>query len=83
MDLKMYSIRDQKGETFSPPFFKHMHGEAERDFVQLVRDPKSTISQFPEDFDLYHIGTYNTKTGVACPLDTPQHMMKAINAKEQ
>jgi len=76
MILKAFSIRDSKSETFNTPFFKRAHGEAERDFSAVVRDNKTTPGQFPEDYDLYHVGTYDDHTGVFHPLDTPQHMLK-------
>lgn len=78
MTRKIYSIRDQKSEAFGPPFYKATHGEAERDFTQIVNDEKSTIKKFPEDFDLYHLGEYDDLTGLIKPLDTPQHIIKAI-----
>lgn len=78
MELKAFSIRDSKGEIFHTPFFKKSHGEAERDFAQLVRDSKSTLSQFPEDFDLYFLGVYDDVEGKFKSLDTPQHLVKAI-----
>lgn len=74
----MFSIRDAKGEIFHPPFFKKTHGEAERDFAQLVRDEKSMAFKFPEDFDLYYVGTYDDSTGKIEPMDTPQHLHKAV-----
>lgn len=78
MELKMYSIRDAKGEIFHPPFYKKTHGEAERDFATLCRDEKSTIWQYPDDFDLYYVGVYDDQTGKIQSLDTPQHMIKAV-----
>lgn len=78
MVLKMFSVRDSKGEKFHPPFFKSTHGEAERDFAQMVRDEKSLANKFPEDFDLYYIGLYDDLTGKMETLDTPQHLQKAI-----
>lgn len=78
MQLKIYSIRDSKGEHFKPPFYKHTHGEAERDFTTLCRDEKSTVSQYPDDFDLYYLGIYDDQTGKIASLDTPQHIVKAI-----
>lgn len=78
MVLKAFSIRDQKGEIFHTPFFKHTIGEAERDFSSLVRDDKSQVSKFPEDFDLYHVGSYDDQTGVFQALDTPHHVTKAV-----
>lgn len=76
---KMFSIRDSKGEFYQTPFYMHTHGEAERAFTQLAKDPKSTVSQFPEDFDLYYLGEYDEKTGKFAPVDTPQHMVKAAH----
>jgi len=79
MELKCYSIRDSKAEIFNPPFYKKTHGEAERDFATLCRDPKSLANQYPEDFDLYYCGDYDDITGKLRPLDTPQHIAKAIS----
>lgn len=83
MELKAFSVRDQKGEIFHTPFFKKTHGEAERDFAQLCSDPKSTVAQFPEDFDLYYVGTYDDQKGTFQSLDTPQHMLKAVSVRKQ
>lgn len=74
----MYSIRDQKAECFNTPFFKTTHGEAERDFRVAVNDENTSLNQFPDDFDLYFVGTYDTNTGRLTSLDTPQHVIKAV-----
>jgi len=78
MILKVFSIRDAKAEIFNPPFFKKTHGEAERDFHQLCKDDKSMPAQYPEDYDLYYVGTYDDQTGLIQCLSTPQHVTKAI-----
>lgn len=83
MELKIYSIRDAKAEIFNMPFYKKTHGEAERDFHQLCQDEKSTPAKYPEDFDLYYIGTYDDVTGRIESLDTPQHITKAIQMRKQ
>lgn len=79
MQLKIYSIRDSKADLYNPPFYQKTHGEAERSFAQLTKDSKSTISQFPEDYDLYYLGTYDDLTGKIEVLDSPQHIIKAVN----
>ncbi len=81
--FQMYSIYDAKAQIFHPPYFNLTHGEAERTFGQIVNDEKTQISQFPEDFDLYHIGEYNDSTGKMSPNETPKHMLKAIALKRQ
>lgn len=76
--MKAYSIRDQKGEIFNLPFFKITHGQAERDFESLVNDGKSSVNAYPEDYDLYHVGEYDDQKGIFVPLETPIHMIKAV-----
>lgn len=78
MVLKAFSIRDQKVGVYNMPWFKTSHGEAERDFRTICNDEKSKINMYPEDFDLYHIGEYDDNTGVFKPLDTPHHVIKAV-----
>lgn len=82
MQHKIYSVRDGKAEVFNPPFYKKTHGEAERDFTTLTNDPKSTVFNFPEDFDLYYLGHYDDDTGKLETLPTPQHIVKAIQLKK-
>lgn len=83
MILKAFTIRDSKAEYFHPPFFQKTHGEAERSFKQLANDQKSTIWQFPEDYDLYFLGEYDDQTGKWSSPDSPQHVIKAVQLKEQ
>lgn len=78
MDLHAYSIRDKKGEMFSPPFYQATHGLAERAFTKAATDPQSNVNQYPGDFDLYHIGTFNDQTGKFSPLDSPVHQLSAL-----
>lgn len=78
MQLKIYSIRDAKGQIFNTPFYQRTHGEAERNFRTVANDPKSTIAQYPEDYDLYYMGEFDDQSGKFLALDTPQHIIKAI-----
>lgn len=79
MIQKMFSIKDQKAGIFYPPFFKNTHGEAERDFHTAVNDKQTKLFQYPEDFDLYYMGTYDDNNGTFQGLDTPLHVKKAIS----
>lgn len=81
MQLKVFAIRDSKAEIFNLPFFNKTPGEAERNFKSLVNDGKSTVSQYPDDFDLYYLGEYDDQSGVVKSLDTPQHIVKAVQLK--
>ena len=81
--LKAFAIRDSKAEYFNTPFFQKSHGEAERSFKQLTNDNQSTVSKYPEDFDLYYLGEYDDNTGTLAALESPQHVTKAIHMKEK
>lgn len=81
MQNKVFAIRDTKAEAFHQPFFTKTVSEAERSFHQLVNDPQSLVAKYPEDYDLYMIGSYDTNTGGLTTLDTPQHIAKAISLK--
>lgn len=82
MLLKAYSIRDGKAQFYHTPYYKAHEGEAVRDFQQVVNDEKSTVSKFPEDFDLFHVGEYQTDTGLFSPLESPTHIRKALDLKQ-
>lgn len=79
MELKMFSIRDSKGAIYNQPMFARSHGEAERAFQTEAQNTNSMINKFPEDFDLFFIGTYDDQTGKVDPLPTPQHIVKAAD----
>lgn len=79
MQLKAFSIRDAKVEAYSPPTFLASHGHAEREFHKRANDKATDIGQFPADFDLYYMGDYDDQTGKFHSLDTPQHLVKAVD----
>lgn len=82
MTLKAYSIRDAKAEIYNSPFYAKTHGEAERMFKSSTNDPQSMICKYPEDYDLYHVATFDDNSGIFTALSTPQHIVKAVNLKD-
>lgn len=83
MNHKVYSVRDSKGEAYLPPFLQKTHGEAERSFKDLANNKDTFIAKYPEDYDLYWLGEFDDQSGKYMPLDTPQHMIKAIQVINQ
>lgn len=69
MIYKMYAIRDTGAEVFDRPIFARAHGEAERQFQNVVRDDQTVIGQHPEQFSLWYIGEFDDKTGEFTPLE--------------
>jgi len=65
--LKVYSIFDSKAGIFNPPFYQKNAGEASRSFSKIVNEPKSLINEFPEDYVLIEIGTFDDEKGIIEP----------------
>lgn len=78
MKLNAYSLNDKKSRTFAAPFFFHNDAQAIRALVATARDEITTIAKFPEDFDLYRIGSFDDSTGQLETL-TPEFL---VNAQE-
>lgn len=77
MRLKIYSIRDGKGDFFNTPFFQRTTGEAERTFENLTKDTATFVSKYPDDYDLFYIGDFDDQTGQITNLVSPVHICKA------
>lgn len=72
MNMGIYSIYDDKAQIFATPFYMHNDAMATRAFVNLVQDENSTVSRNPEDYRLYHLGTFNDQDGVHQSLEIPK-----------
>lgn len=83
MKLQLFTIHDTKTDVFAPPICQKSQGEAERTFNQMVHDDRTMISKYPEDYDLYHLGSYCDNTGKFELLPAPKHIVKAMFLKTQ
>lgn len=64
IDLGVYTVKDSKAESCLPPFTMRSDGEAVRAFGDTVCKGGTPLSEHPEDYFLYRIGSYNLNTGV-------------------
>lgn len=62
MFVKVFSIFDKKSRSYRPPFFSYNEETAIRT-LRKVAETDQTISEFPEDFDLYVIGNWDDIEG--------------------
>lgn len=62
------AIKDNKAETFTFSATAVTSGTAVRDLMRYVNNgQKNDLNQFPEDFELWQIGTLDTTTGKVEP----------------
>jgi len=60
---KFYTIYDSKAGYYTRPFTARTKGEALRMFQQAANDVQTQVGQYPEDFILFEIGTWDDITG--------------------
>jgi len=78
MILKVYTVYDSKAEAYLQPFFSQSKGVAIRSFQEAVRDEKSNISKYPEDFTLFELGEYDDANSKFNLHNTPQSLGVAV-----
>lgn len=83
MIKQLFTISDSRIGSHNAPWAALDVKEAEGLFFRTVNDRQkhSAIAQYPEDFDLWHIGEFDTQTGKIQCFDTPQHVRKAHDVK--
>lgn len=64
MILQAFSVFDTKGKAFNLPFFQPVAGLAVRQLTEMTADSKSLLAKYPEDFILYHVGSFDDATAV-------------------
>lgn len=62
MLVKVFAIYDKKSRSYRPPFFSYNEETAIRT-LRKVAETDQTICEFPEDFDLYVIGSWDDNAG--------------------
>ena len=63
MIQRLFSIRDVKVEAFFPPLVQQNAIQAQRTFLDLLKDERLEFHKHPEDYILYEVGAFNTETG--------------------
>uniref|UniRef100_A0AAU8B116 Nonstructural protein n=1 Tax=Dulem virus 133 TaxID=3145610 RepID=A0AAU8B116_9VIRU len=68
MIYNVYAIEDLK-TTYLSPALAASHAAAIRDFKLTYAQPGTPLHDFPEDFRLVLLGTYDNTTGELTPCD--------------
>jgi len=63
MNLKVYSIYDNKVGQYAFPFIAHNNNAAMRMFTDHVNEPGSPPNRHPEDYILYYLADWDPETG--------------------
>lgn len=66
MKIRCYAVRDRAMNGFLQPFFLASDGLAIRSFADEINraDPKNAMYAHADDYDLYHLGTFDEEQGL-------------------
>lgn len=67
MKANIYAVHDIKVNAYTAPFTNPTHGSALRAFSDHVNDPNSGANKHPEDFSLWHLGSFDDDSGEITP----------------
>lgn len=78
MKLEIYAIRDVQADRALQPMYRERETIAMRDFEIAVSETKP-FSDNPDDYVLYHIGSWDDETMVVTPND-PRRVYAGLDA---
>lgn len=80
MKFKLYAIKDElKG--FEAPMMMENDNEATRTLKILANTPDNMVCLSAEDYSIYRVGEYDTKTGIIAA-EQPELVARAKGLKE-
>ncbi len=78
MITDIFAVLDACAQRYLEPFFCPNVDVAIREFRRLANDTTCRFAIHPEDYVLYHIGTWDFETGKLVPLNEPHRLAIAI-----
>lgn len=61
--MKLFAVYDKKAAAFGTPYTSQNDGTACRSFERACKDPSLEIHQFPDDYQLFALGDFDTESG--------------------
>jgi len=68
MTYEICTVFDSKTRAYLTPFFTPTLDSAKRSFFSVFSDSSHDFAKFPEDYYLFHIGTYDPATAIVTPV---------------
>lgn len=84
MNYNLYAMRDNL-VGFLSPMVDDNDESAKRNFALMIQNSNGVLGFRPKDFDLFKIGSFDTKTGIVMPLSPIEYIVSGnamIGVKE-
>lgn len=82
MKLCVMAAYDKKARAFMHPFYCAHTDVGVRTFSQAANAADHQVSQHPEDFALFHLGTFDDENGLFNLMSIPTHVVEAVQLKK-
>jgi len=76
----LYCIYDRKAQVTLPIFSSRTDVEATRIFTEAVMTSETPVSQYPADFDLIQVASYDVETGIVEAFVVPTPVINGLVA---
>lgn len=80
--MLLFAVKDMKAQLFAQPFAQRTKAEAMRAWDAVANGANSQISDYPNDFRLYCLASFNVETGVLDVYPRPEDMGSAADVKK-
>lgn len=74
METKIFAIYDTKAKAYLPPWYMPEIGQALRVFSDAINDKTTEFNKHPEDYTLFHLGSFDNQTAHCTLYDAPQSL---------
>lgn len=81
--IKIFSIFDSKAKAYLSPFCMPSAAHAVRGVSETMMQPSSIFSDYPEDFTLFEIGTFDESTAELQPLLIHENLGNLLRLKNE
>ncbi|WNK13523.1 MAG: nonstructural protein [Microvirus sp.] len=79
--LKIFSVRDVKGEAYGALMCVATVGLAMRAFTDACNAPGSPLADYPADYSLYELGTFDPNSGTVAGHKVPSFIASAVEVR--
>lgn len=77
--MKLFVLYDNAVQSFADPISLRHVNEAKRAFLAELRNPKSKMYEFPEDYILYECGEFINNSGEFITPDQPIKIISGVD----
>lgn len=78
MEILIFTVFDSAAKRYLQPFFAESIEVAIRSFRQAVNEDGHQFNRFPEDYTLFHVGSFDQVEGTVGSLPAPHSLGVAI-----